>query len=173
MSGINSHHLTSTICLQHLARCHGNHAICWDYYVTREHYRSYNTTNACKYMFLHAAYYLMKVHSSWTLIVAYNEQSVIVILQRDSSSKWRNIINNNNNKMAAVLKQTITLSWDLVEPYYPVELYLDDRNKYYVLVTFLTGSLDVGLWSPWSPWRSLYRLSRGSAVRRDPDMAWI
>ena len=29
---IDSHHLTSTIFLQHLARCHGNHAI-YDYFV--------------------------------------------------------------------------------------------------------------------------------------------
>ena len=29
---INSHHLTSTIFLQHFARCHGNHAI-YDYWV--------------------------------------------------------------------------------------------------------------------------------------------
>ena len=45
VSDINSHHLTSTIFLQHLTRCHGNHTIYdyYGYYVIHEHYVYHNS----------------------------------------------------------------------------------------------------------------------------------
>ena len=63
MSDINSYHLTSTIFHQHLARCHGNHAIYdyWGYYVTHEHfvYRNSFDGRYIKAIFHHCHHWLV------------------------------------------------------------------------------------------------------------------